>query len=530
MSRLSLIVDLAAMLPRRVDLDTLLGAACERIAVALDAERATLWLVDADQHYLVARAAVLPELEELRQPLSRGLAGHVARSGESLNIADVRVDSRFDPTLDRATGFQTINMVVVPVRETPLAPVRAVLQVLNHRGGPFSEEDARYVEALAGQLAAALALTTLRARDASAIGVTRRGRFNRVVGLSQAMAVTYDRIAVAAETDATVLLHGETGTGKSLLARAIHDNSNRQGRPFVTVDCTTIAPQLIESELFGHERGAFTGADRKVVGRVELAEDGTLFLDEIGDLPLEVQGKLLRLLQEREYERVGGREVRTTSARILAATHRDLRQLVRQGRFREDLYYRVRVVEIVVPPLRERGAAEVELLIEHFGAIYAKRYGRPTPQLAPEVTATIRRHTWPGNVRELEHWVESVVALSRTGEVGESMLPPSMRLEHPEALRHVTVAAAGPSWVGADGSTGRAGVGAAAPDPGRSPRASAAERDRATCDVCLPLDLPLEEAERRYVTAVLAACDDNKSEAARRLGIGRNRLARLLGE
>ena len=177
--------------------------------------------------------------------------------------------------------------------------MRGVIQALNRDDGPFSEEDERYVEALADQLGRALALTTLRPEEPLDPGVTRRGPFNRIVGQSAPLAAVYERVNRAAQTDATVLLRGETGTGKGIFARAIHVNSARQSGPFVTVDCTTLPAQLVESELFGHERGAFTGADRRVPGKVEMAEGGTLFLDEIGDLPLDVQGKLLRFLQER---------------------------------------------------------------------------------------------------------------------------------------------------------------------------------------------------------------------------------------
>src|SRR4029077_9375953 len=210
------------------------------------------------------------------------------------------------------------------------------------------------------------------------------------VGRSAELTKVYERIALAAQTDASVLLRGETGTGKGLFARAIHVNSGRQTGPFVTVDCTTLPPQLVESELFGHERGAFTGADRRVPGRVEMAEGGTLFLDEIGDLPLDMQGKFLRLLQDRTFERVGGRQTMTADVRVVCATHQDLERLVEEGKFREDLYYRIRVVEIEIPPLRKRGEDEIEQLARHFADMYAKRYRRPAPTFAPDVLAILR--------------------------------------------------------------------------------------------------------------------------------------------
>ena len=489
-SRLSLLVDLASRLGREVGFDALLGAAGERLAQALSSERATIWLIDAASHELVTRVAVLPEVPALRQPMDRGIAGYVARTGESVRIDEASKDPRFDPSADRVTGFTTRSMLVVPLREDEDSPVRGVVQLLNRSPGTFDEADEQYLVALAAQLARALALTTLRAEDAAVPGVTLRGPFNRIVGRSAELTKVYEQIALAAQTDASVLLRGETGTGKGIFARAIHVNSTRQGGPFITVDCTTLPAQLVESELFGHERGAFTGADRRVPGRVELAQSGTLFLDEIGDLPLDVQGKLLRFLQERTFERVGGRTTLEADVRVVAATHRDLEAAVAAGTFREDLYYRVRVVEMILPSLRARGPGEISALAAHFAAMYAKRYGRPVPRLDPAALAALHAHPWPGNVRELEHWVESAVVLSVDGTI---------RPEHLPRPRGAS-------------STSRMGVLTSAPAGG----------------VVLPPSLNLDEVTQRYAEATLGACEGNRTEAARRLGISRNRLARLL--
>ncbi|MAQ17923.1 MAG: sigma-54-dependent Fis family transcriptional regulator [Sandaracinus sp.] len=480
--RLSLLVDLASLLPREVDLDALLTEACRRLAAAMEADRATLWLVDADEGDLVSRFALLPEVPALRQPLGRGIAGTVARDGELMRVDDAAADARFDSTNDELTGYRTRSLLAAPVRERRGGPVRGVIQVLNRRGGPFDADDERYLRALALQIGHVLSLTTLRARDESRPGVVFRGPFNRIVGRSRAMDAVYERILLAAGTDARVLLRGETGTGKTLLARAIHVNSARQAAPFVTVDCTTLPAQLVESELFGHERGAFTGADKRVPGRVEIARGGTLFLDEVGELPPESQGKLLRFLQEGAFERVGGRETLRADVRVLAATHRDLEADVRAGRFREDLYYRLRVVELEVPSLRERGPDEVERLARHFAERFSGRHGRPATTFDPEALATLRGHHWPGNVRELEHWIESAVVLAPDGHVGPEHLP------RPRALRSI------PPGTGLE----------------------------------LPLGLDLEEVRRRYVEATVARCEGNQSEAARQLGVGRNTVARIL--
>ncbi|MGK4009068.1 sigma-54-dependent Fis family transcriptional regulator [Sorangium sp. So ce1036] len=489
MSRLSLLVDLASLLAREVDFDALLGTACERLARALRADRATIWLVDAERGDLVTRVALLPELPALRQPLERGIAGHVARTGEVVRVDDAARDPRFDPSADRATGYTTRSMLVAPIREDGAAPVRGVVQLLNRAGAPFDEEDERYLVALSTQLARALSLTTLRAAEGGGPGVVLQGPFNRIVGRSARLAAVYEKVQLAAQTDATVLLRGETGTGKGLFARAIHVNSRRQTRPFVTVDCTTLPAQLVESELFGHERGAFTGADRRVPGKVELAEGGTLFLDELGDLPLDIQGKLLRFLQERAFERVGGRETLRADVRVVCATHCDLERAVAEGRFRKDLYYRARVVEIDLPALRERGPEDVETLARHFADVYATRYGRPSPRFDPDALRHIRAHTWPGNVRELEHWVESAIALTPDGRITAGHLPARRREGAP------------------------------------APAAAAAEGD---AQVAMPLGLTLDEVTRRYVGATVRACEGNKTEAAKRLGVGRNTLSRAL--
>ncbi|MFK7984404.1 MAG: sigma 54-interacting transcriptional regulator [Sandaracinaceae bacterium] len=481
MTRLSLLVDLSSMLSREVDLDGLLRDVADTLALALRAERATVWLVDADEGELVTRVAVLPEVSQLRQPLSRGIVGHVARTGRSVRIDDVGADARFDPSADEKTGFTTRSALAVPILEASGAPVRGVVQVLNRADGPFDEEDRRYLEALGQQLGRALSMTTLRADDERGPGLSLRGPFNRIVGRGGAMERVYERINLAAETDATVLLRGETGTGKTLLARAIHVNSPRRDAPFVTVDCTTLPGPLVESELFGHERGAFTGADRQVPGKVETADGGTLFLDEIGDLPLAIQAKLLRFLQDRAFERVGGRQTRQSDVRILCATHHDLERAVEEGRFRRDLYYRVRVVQIDVPTLASRGHEEVARLAKHFAGIYAKRYGRPEPRFEADALSALVRHRWPGNVRELEHWIESALVLSPNGVVRADQLP-----------QHT---------------------------PGRTVDPDA---------VSIPHGLSASEARDAYIRATVERCEGNKSEAARQLGVSRNTVGRVV--
>jgi len=239
----------------------------------------------------------------------------------------------------------------------------------------------------------------------------RGGAMHGIVGSSPALKAVLHEIETVARTDATILLHGETGTGKECLARALHDLSDRRAGRFVKVNCAAIPSGLLESELMGHERGAFTGAVAQRVGRFELAQDGTIFLDEVGELPLDLQPKLLRVLQEREFERLGGTLTIRSNARIVTATNRNLKAMVAARTFREDLYYRLSVFPITVPPLRER-ASDIPVLARHFVAEVSRRLGRSAAELSETALARLARHTWPGNIRELQNVIERSVILA----------------------------------------------------------------------------------------------------------------------
>ncbi len=245
--------------------------------------------------------------------------------------------------------------------------------------------------------------------------------FGQLIGAGKAMRGVFETIQKVAATDLTVLIRGESGTGKELVAQALHQHGSRRTRPFVAVNCAAISRELVESELFGHEKGAFTGADARRMGRFEAASGGTIFLDEIGDMPLETQAKVLRVLQERSFDRVGGTSPIEVDVRIIAATHRDLEADVRAGRFREDLYYRLKVVEIEIPPLRER-PEDIPALVDRFLGQLAERLGRPKRQVSGEALALLSRHAWPGNVRELRNVLEqAAVMASGDGITGEDL-------------------------------------------------------------------------------------------------------------
>lgn len=250
-------------------------------------------------------------------------------------------------------------------------------------------------------------------------------RFAEIIGTSPAMKSVMDMARIVAPTEATVLITGESGTGKELFARAIHANSERKNGPLVTVNCAALTETLLESELFGHEKGTFTGADRQRDGRFVQAENGTIFLDEVGEIPLSMQAKILRAIQEREVQRLGSDKVLHVDVRILAATNRDLQEEVKAGRFREDLYYRLNVMNLHVPPLRER-ADDIPLLAQHFLKKYVRKNRKDLKGFTPTAMDVLSKSPWPGNIRELENVIERAVILTMSPYISEKELPPSL--------------------------------------------------------------------------------------------------------
>jgi formate hydrogenlyase transcriptional activator len=257
-------------------------------------------------------------------------------------------------------------------------------------------------------------------------------RFEQLIGKSRTLDVVLDQVERVAPTDSTVLIQGETGTGKELIARAVHNVSSRCGRPFIKLNCAAIPDALLESELFGHERGAFTGAVAQKVGRFEMADNGTLFLDEVGDIPLALQPKLLRVLQEQEFERLGGTRTHQVDVRLVAATNRDLAGMVKRREFRDDLFYRLNVFPIQLPPLRARHE-DVPLLVAHFVEIYSRRMGKQIEHIPAETMSALSSYQWPGNIRELQNFIERSVILS----AGTVLRPPLAELKHSPELESV---------------------------------------------------------------------------------------------
>jgi len=304
-----------------------------------------------------------------------------------------------------------------------------------------------------------------------------------IIGESAQIREVLEVAKQVAPTRATVLLLGESGTGKEVVAKAIHQLSPRARAPMVTVHCAALAPTLLESELFGHEKGAFTGAHTRHVGRVEQAQGGTLFLDEIGEIDASIQIKLLRFLGERTFERVGSNKTLTADVRLIFATNKNLEELVKAGKFREDLFFRLRVVEITLPPLRERGG-DIVLLAQSFMREFAKENGKPVKEFTPDAAEALLKHHWPGNVRELRTAIEHAVVLSRGEKVGLRDLPPQVRAA----------------------ITGEG-------DPSRALAAS---------------DLTVKEAEKQLVIRALKESNGNRTNAAKKIGMSRRTLHRKL--
>ncbi|HEY0710127.1 MAG TPA: sigma-54 dependent transcriptional regulator [Polyangia bacterium] len=394
-----------------------------------------------------------------------------------LVVSDVRMDG--------ADGFAVLRAFTEKSPETPVILITAFGDVTgameaigkgayDYVSKPFNVEELRLT------VTRALERKRLAAEKRAAGPRPAESRLAEIEGKSPRMLDVYKLVARVAPSTATVLVVGESGTGKELVARAIHTRSTRAGRPFVPVNCTALTESLLESELFGHARGAFTGAIGAKRGLFELADGGTLFLDEIGDMGTKMQAQLLRTLQDGEVRPVGGTEAVKVDVRIVCATNKDLEAEVRAGRFREDLYFRINVVTIRLPPLRER-ASDIPILVAHFLAKIANRDRRPQASMSREAMELLERHTWPGNVRELENVVERAIALAK----GDVVLPSDLPFEIHGAA-HVNT-------------------------PGLFD-------DRP----------PLAEVERRYIALVLAECGGNKKKAAEKLGIDRRTLYRAL--
>jgi transcriptional regulator with GAF, ATPase, and Fis domain len=421
--RLKALYQVSRSLASLLDWTELVERMMDLVLETVGAERGVLFLLDEDGTPVpeVVRGADDTTLASAFET-SRRILEHALR-GEPVHSDDARTDQRF--ATESVMALNIVSFMCVPVRrgERTLGTL-----YVDHRrlAEQFGAEDLAFLTALADICAVALENARLHGGLQREVRELKRraegpNRFGELIGASEKMLALFRTIERVAGTDATVLIEGENGTGKELVARALHAHGTRAARPFVTIDCGTLAPELAASELFGHRRGAFTGATEDRAGLFEQAHGGTVFLDQIEDLPLSLQPHLLRAVQEGEVRRVGETAYRRVSGRLIAASRFDLAARVRAGTFREDLYYRLRVVPLAVPPLRERGA-DIPALAAYFLERTRARLGRAPAGFTPEALDRMLAYRWPGNVRELEHAIERAVLLSAGERIREEDL------------------------------------------------------------------------------------------------------------
>ena len=431
--RLHLLLDITNSMTSKLDLRRLVEGLSTNLLSVTRCDFCALLLPDADSGELRVTTLFNPEARSSLcdgtiVPIHGSPCGKAFWTGETQHVDHIE-DLRNDPdSFGNSVGRRFYQRVMaeglISGCDLPLigrSGVVGVLAAMKRSERAFSKDDVAFLEQVAAQVAIAVenALDYEKAigdkdketKQRLYLEEEIRAEFGDIVGESPALKTALNLVSVVAPTDSSVLILGETGTGKELIARAIHNLSSRRERAFIKLNCAAIPLGLLESELFGHEKGAFTGAIAQKPGRFELAHKGTLFLDEVGDIPLELQAKLLRVLQEQEFERLGSNRTHKVDVRLIAATHRDLAAMVKQGTFREDLYYRLKVFPINVPALRQR-TEDIPILVSHFTALYARRMNRRIDDIPSETMDALVRYRWPGNVRELQNFIERAVILS----------------------------------------------------------------------------------------------------------------------
>jgi formate hydrogenlyase transcriptional activator len=445
-NRLRLLLEISSSATSRLDLRQVVEALSTNLFTVMQCDVSALLLPDSESGELRVITLYNPDArgpfrEGSLVPMNTSISGQVLRKGESIWV-DSFEKVRDDPEIyGNPVGQLLYERVIEEGLRTgcylPLVGrdrVVGVLMLARRSDNAFDKDDVILLEQVARQVAIAVENTldyetALKDRDTETkqrryLEEEIRAEFGEIVGESPALKTALSLVSVVAPTDSSVLIQGETGTGKELVARAVHKLSTRSEKAFVKLNCAAIPLGLLESELFGHEKGAFTGAIAQKTGRFELADKGTLFLDEVGDIPLELQAKLLRVLQEREFERLGSNRTHKVDVRLIAATHRDLPAMVRQGTFREDLYYRLKVFPIQVPALRQR-REDIPRLVRHFTALYAQRMNKQVNVIPSETMDGLLRYEWPGNIRELQNFIERAVILSP----GSILRAPTSELE-----------------------------------------------------------------------------------------------------
>ncbi len=439
LKELSALYEISQELDRSTDLGQVMAPVLPTLGETLGLERGVITLFNRQAERIQIDAAYGLSSEERKRGQYRpgeGIVGRVIQTGEPAVVEDILSDPAF---LNRTGRRQDQIKAGTAYLCVPIKIESETIGALSvERGGESEidlEEDVQLLTIISSMVAQAVKLRRRVEEEKERLG-QENARLQRelkdkfkpdnILGNSQAMQEVFDLIQQVSRSDATVLIRGESGTGKELVAHALHYNSLRAAKPFIKVNCAALPETVIESELFGHEKGAFTSAVSKRMGRFEMAHGGTIFLDEIGDLAPTIQVKLLRVLQEREFERVGGTETIKTNVRVIAATNRPLEEAMNEGSFREDLYYRLNVFPIHIPPLRDR-KSDIILLADAFAERYARLNGKTIKRISTPAIELFMSYHWPGNVRELENCIERAVLLSSNGVIHGNHLPPSLQ-------------------------------------------------------------------------------------------------------
>lgn len=426
---LGALTEASAAINSTLDLDEVLSRIADGAARVMRAQASSVLLYDRRRNRLIFGAAVGEHGAKLlgRDFDARlGIAGLVLKTGKPENIVEASKHPDFFHGIDEAIHFQTRGLIAAPMIQR--SEIIGVVEVLNRADGrSFDDTDLELLRVFADLAASGARNAQAHARLKKQNLALRQSLLSdaEVIGRSKPVREMLDLANRVAPTHATVLLAGETGTGKEVLAKHIHRTSPRADQAFIAVNCAALPETLLESELFGHEKGSFTGATAQHIGRFELADHGTLFLDEIGDISASTQVKLLRLLQERTFTRVGGNQTLACDVRVIAATNRDLKTAIAEGKFRDDLFYRLNVFPITVPPVRER-RADIPLLIEHFVRRAAAELALPIREVSPAARELLQTYDWPGNIRELANILERAVLLCDGPALLPSHLPPEM--------------------------------------------------------------------------------------------------------
>lgn len=438
-TELSLLFEVTQILDRSMDLRDVVGHVLNQVASYMKILRGAITLLDRETgHINIEEAYGLSPSQQKkgRYRLGEGITGKVVQSGEAVVVPKISESADF---LDKTGARQDfdkadISFICVPIKLEDETVGAFSIDRPNNMGHSLND-DVRVLSVVASLVARAVKLRQDAIKEKKRLldenlrlqeRLEEKFQPNNIIGNSKAMQDVYNLIAHVSQTDATILIRGESGTGKELIANAIHYNSLRSKKPFVKVNCAALPESVIESELFGHEKGAFTGAVAERKGRFELADGGTLFLDEIGDISASTQIKLLRVLQEKEFERVGGVKTVKVNVRLIAATNRNLEEMIKNGKFRADLYYRLNVFPINVPPLRER-KTDIILLADYFVKKYSKLNVKDVRRISTPAIDMLMSYHWPGNVRELENCVERAIILSTDDVIHGHYLPPSLQ-------------------------------------------------------------------------------------------------------